>query len=98
MNKLLVKCIEIESQLKLLEEAKKEVREKIIAQFKKEKIDKLSDPILGSFTLSSKKTYEYSKKVKSIAEELKIAKIKEEQRGIATVKSETEYLVYTPVK
>ena len=51
----------------------------------------------GKATVSHRTSYTYSEKVSAMAEKLKLAKVKEEQKGIATP-SVTTYLTFTPKK
>lgn len=51
----------------------------------------------GKATISFKTTYEYSDKVKAMAEKVKVAQVKEQQKGIATPK-QTKYLTFTTPK
>ena len=60
------------------------------------KIDKLESDY-GKFTIAEKTSWTYTKEIEDMAEELKVAKIKEEQSGKAKP-SAKEYLVYTPLK
>lgn len=77
------------------DEAYEALRNKLVETFAKESIEKVADPVLGSFTIARKTTYEYSEATQKIAERLKIAKVREEEKGIAKVKSETSFLKYT---
>ena len=48
----------------------------------------------GKATLSTKTSYEYSDKIKSMADKLKTAQVKEVQKGLAKPKI-TKYLTFT---
>lgn len=51
----------------------------------------------GKCTISTKTTYEYSDKVKALAEKVKVEQVKEQQKGIATPRY-TKYLTFTANK
>lgn len=48
----------------------------------------------GKATISTRTSYEYSDKVKALAEKVKLAQVKEQQKGIATARY-TKYLTFT---
>lgn len=72
------------------------LKEQIVIAFHKNKQVK-SEGEYGTFTLASRTSYKYTEKVKALEEKVKLAKVKEEQKGIA-LPSVTEYLVYTAPK
>lgn len=47
----------------------------------------------GKFTIVTKKSYKYSKKVTLLEEKLKLEKVKEQEKGTAKI-TETDYLLY----
>lgn len=65
---------------------------KIIEDMKKRNKTK-DENSWGKFSIASKKTYTYSKKVVKLEEEVKILKNTEVEKGIAKAK-ETNYLLY----
>lgn len=93
--KLLKEYHLIEEEYKLLEEKRRRLREKIVISLKKDGVDKVESDF-GSFTIAHRLSWVYSKAIGKIEEKLKIAKTKEQQKGLAK-SSETEYLVYKPV-
>lgn len=97
-NKLLIEYVALEGEFKALEAKRTALREKVVSTFQKEGLEKLEDPILGAFTIAHKVTYSYSEAVTKLAERIKIAKTKEEQKGVAKVKSDTSYLLYKEPK
>ncbi len=97
-NKILIEYVALEGEFKALEAKRSSLREKIVESLKKENIEKLEDPTLGSFTVAHKVTYSYSDAVSKLAEKIKIAKAKEEMKGVAKVKSDTSYLLYKEPK
>ena len=86
----------LDLQLKQLEEQKKTLRETIIKQFGDAGIKKVGFDF-GKFTIAYRTSYAYSEAVKKIETRLKLAKVREEEKGIAQ-KTETQYLVYTQIK
>lgn len=91
-KELLKQYASLEIKFKLLEEEKKLLREKIVEDFNKNKIDKMETDY-GSFTICEKKTWIYSKKVKTLEDKVKIEKDKEQKKGIAEI-SLSKYLLY----
>lgn len=87
---------DLEFEFKLLEDKKSELRNKILDELKKNGIEK-TETSVGVFTVASKKVYKYSEAVTKLADRLKIAKHKEEEKGIATP-SISEYLLFTRPK
>lgn len=71
------------------------LKAEIVASLKKAGIEK-TETNWGTFTIASRTSYKYSEKVKALEEKVKLAKVKEEQKGTATP-SVTEYMVYTAV-
>jgi aspartate/tyrosine/aromatic aminotransferase len=92
---LFKKYQELDEEYKKLEERRKEVREAIVEELQKEGISTL-DSDHGKFTIATRTSYSYSDKVKALEEKVKIAKVREQQKGIAQT-SETQYLVFTQV-
>lgn len=80
-------------QMKLLEDEKETLKTEIISQLGKEGTDKVETD-WGKFTIAGRKSWKYSDKVLALSERVKLAKIREEEKGIAT-STETKYLVYT---
>lgn len=93
MNKELFKKYEkLENEYREIEIRKNELREEIVKEMIKNKLDK-AETDFGSFTVAYKKSWIYSKSISKIEDKLKMAKIKEQEKGIAE-SSETEYLLY----
>lgn len=72
------------------------LKEQIVAALHKEGTTKVENDN-GTFTIASRTSYKYSDKVKALEEKVKLAKVKEEQKGTATP-SVTTFLVYTAPK
>jgi hypothetical protein len=51
----------------------------------------------GSFTVATRTSYTYTEAVKKLEEKTKLAKVKEEQKGLAQAR-ETHYIVYKEAK
>ena len=97
MNTALLKEYALnEEKLKSLEAKKEELREQIVNEMKVKKVDKVESD-LGLFTIGRRLSWKFTEAVKKIEEKLKIAKAKEQEKGIAT-SSVTEYLVFTKPK
>lgn len=91
-KELLVEYVKLDQEFKLLEDKKQELRERIVADFKKNKLEKVESEF-GNFTICEKETWKYTDAVKKIEDRLKIARIKEQDKGIATA-STSEYLLF----
>lgn len=97
MNTKLFKQYETtELKYKALEAERKELKEQIMQELKKAKLEKVESEY-GKFTIASRPVYTYSDKVTELLEKVKIVKIKEEQKGIAT-NTPTEYVLFTANK
>lgn len=89
----LKKYAEIKEQIKLLEEQAKVLNDAIVDEMLGSDMTKATFEF-GTFTICSKKSYTYSPKIKTMEENLKIAKNKEVEQGKAKVK-ESKYLLYS---
>jgi len=96
-SNLMSEYVVLENEFKILERRREDLRKELMEKFLDEHIDKVEDPILGSFTLAYRSLWTYSKAVKKIEERLKIAKVKEQQKGTAKA-TEISYLVYNEPK
>ncbi len=94
---LLKKYASIEVKFKALEAEKKELREEILNDLVKHKLDKVESNF-GTFTVSSKPVWKFSSAIKMLTEKLALAKAKEQKSGKAKVESETKFIVFTPNK
>lgn len=83
----------LRAQLETLSVQMDEVKKKII-----DSIEDKKETEYGIFTPYNVVTYSYSESVQKIAEKLKLAKIREEEKGIAAVKTVTTALRFTPLK
>lgn len=93
MNKdLLKEYYKLELKFRELENEKKLLRDSIVEDFRKNKLDKVESDF-GSFTICEKKSWKYSEKIKSLEDKVKIAKDKEQRKGIAEA-SITNYLLF----
>lgn len=97
MNTKLFEQYEVtEAKYKVLEAERKELKEQIMLELKKAKVEKVESEF-GKFTIASRPVYTYSDKIIALLEKVKIAKVKEEQKGIA-VNTPTEYILFTANK
>lgn len=95
-KKLFAKYVELDNQLKAIEEEKELLRDMIVLELKNAKIEKASTDY-GVFTRAKRQSWEYTAKVAGLEEKVKIAKVKEQQSGKAKM-VENEYLRFTPLK
>lgn len=86
----------LQAQIKELEGKRDSLKVDILVAFEKDGIEK-QETTFGTFTVAHKTTYKYSDKIVSLTEKLKIAKVKEEEKGIATP-STSEYIVFSTKK
>lgn len=94
-NKLLKKYADLYDQEKLIKEEREKLREQIVEDFRKNGIESETTDV-GTFTRFTRTTsWEYSDKVKQKEEKLKLDKIKEQEKGVATPKT-IETLKFTP--
>ncbi len=93
MNKILYqKYFNLKTQIKQLEEAEKSLKEEIIKDLNASNVEKVATDF-GSFTICKKVSWKYSDKVKTIADRLKMAQIREQEQGTA-IPSESQYLMF----
>lgn len=93
-NALLQQLEKVESAYKAIELERTELRTKIVDMLKKESVEKAVTDF-GTFTVGKRTVWAYTQAVKTLEEKVKLAKVKEQQKGLAT-EGTTEYLVYTP--
>ncbi len=91
-KELLSEYVVLEAKFKALEDEKRALREKILVNLKENDLTKV-DSEYGSFTVCTKTSWKYSEKVKTLEEKVKIAKDKEQKKGIAE-SSTSEYLLF----
>ena len=68
------------------------VKEKILVGMQNNKEIK-AEYAFGKFALATRKSYTYSPKITDLEEKVKLAKLKEQEKGLAKVK-ETPYLIF----
>lgn len=86
----------IQAKRKVLEAKENEIKVAILADMEKSgECTKINT--YGKFTVASRLSYTYSDAVKALVEKVKMAKLKEEQKGTAKSK-ETKFLVFTSKK
>lgn len=96
MKNELKKYAKLQEQIKDLELQRDGLKQEIIGALHKEKLDKVESDY-GKFTISYRTSYTYSEKVDALVEKVKLAKVKEEEQGVAEART-TEYLTFTPLK
>lgn len=93
MEKTLLKeYAKLREKIADLEKTEKILKEAIIKDMEKNKLEKLESEF-GNFTKAARKVWSYSKKVLKLEEEVKLKKIEEQEKGVAKM-SETVYLVF----
>lgn len=92
-QQLLSEYVELEEEFKLLETKKTEVRLAILTDLKNNNLDKVKSEAFGSFTIAHKTAWKYTPAVTKLEDKVKIAKDKEQKKGLARATT-TEYLLY----
>jgi hypothetical protein len=94
MDTTLLKKLQLtEAAYKQIEAERTDLRAQVIDMMKKDKVEK-SVTEYGTFTVGRRTVWTYTDVVKTLEEKVKLAKVKEQQKGLAT-EGATEYLVYT---
>lgn len=97
MNKsLFAQYAALNESLKKLEEERDILKAQIVSALTEDNVEK-AETDYGTFTRAHRTSWKYTERVDSLAEKLKLAKIKEEQNGKAKPKV-SEYLVFTAIK
>lgn len=96
MNNLYIKYVELEKQLAVIEEEKKVLREKILADLTSRGLEK-DQTDFGTFTVCRKTTWAYTEAVKKLKDKVKLAEIDEQEKGKAKA-NVTEYIKFTEKK
>ena len=91
-KELLKQYSEIRWKIKEYEEVEASLKLKILEDFEKNKLDKVESDY-GKFTVGHKTSWTYSKKLQDATERLKLAQLKEQEKGTAEAKM-TTYLLY----
>lgn len=97
MNELLQQYKDVKDNIASLEKLKAELELQIMDEFDSEGIREKATPF-GQFSIMGRKTYEYSKAVSELAEELKKKKKIEELDGTALLKTDSRHLRISPIK
>ncbi len=102
-EKIFTQYIQIQTQIRELEEQKKELSEKCFQEMKASELHQVKNP-LGTFSIMERKSWTYSKKIKSdealITSQIKVLKelkTQEEESGVATAEV-SESLRFQAVK
>jgi len=96
MKTLYAQLAEVQAQRKALEEKEAGLKTLILDEMEQDGVSTVTNKY-GKFTVSSRLSYTYTEAVTKLAEKLKIAKIKEEEKGVAKAKT-TTYLTFTSPK
>lgn len=94
MNKdpLYIAYAKLNDEIAVLEAKREGIRTKILETLISENIEK-DQTSVGTFSIAHKTTWVYSPAVKALDEKLKIKKIQEQKKGIATV-ARNPYLLF----
>ncbi len=96
-QKLLAEYVDLQKTIDDLTAKKDALRVGILDGLKKENIEKLKDDTLGTFSVAHRSSWKYSPAVTKLEEKVKIAKNKEQEKGLAK-ETVSEHLLYTPIK
>lgn len=96
-TKLFQEYVYIKNEIAKLQEKESAIKSSIIEEMQKNSLDKIESDF-GKFTVAQRLSYTYSDKVSDLEEKVKIAKHKEVEKGVAKIKSTTNYIVYTEIK
>lgn len=88
----------LKQQIAELEEQRRELEIQVLDTIDEENSGKPVETIFGTFWPMGRTTYEYSSEVAALNEKVKAQKKKEEQLGIASVKSSSRYIRLTTKK
>lgn len=95
-NKLFENYEILDSEIKLLEAKRDQIKEQCLAEMQKEELDQVKSPS-GTFFIVPRKTWKYTKKVEAEKKKLDLLKKKEEESGAAKVTINNS-LTYRPLK
>jgi hypothetical protein len=87
---------EIKKTIKALQDEEDTIKAFIMKDFKENDIDKVAFEF-GKFSQASRVSYKYSDKVNTMQEKIKLAQLKEQEKGIAK-QVVSHYLTYKPNK
>lgn len=96
MQDILKKYAKLNSVLKEMEMERDILKEEIIKDFKKRKVEK-EETAYGNFTIGHRSSWVYSETIKKMENKIKIAKDKEQKKGTAE-QSVTDYLLFKEIK
>lgn len=88
--------LSLETQARSIEARQKEIKEKLLLAFKKQKIDK-DTTIFGTFSVEQRKSWKYSEKLESLKMSIKVSEKKEQENGTAKAET-TEYMKFAALK
>ena len=96
METLFSDYAKLDAESKAIEAKKVLLKTELLAKMHQEKMEK-AETLYGKFTIGSRLSWIYSPKIDKLTESLKMAKIKEEQKGTAK-HTTSEFLVFTAPK
>jgi len=95
-TELLKQYAALETEFRILEEKKAVLRMSILEDLKKNQRDKVESEY-GKFTVAHKITWTYTPAVTQLDERLKIARFKEQEKGLAKA-TQSDYLLFKGIK
>lgn len=87
---------DIKRQIKDLEDQESLLKQSILQELEKNNTHKI-DFDYGKFTYSCRTTYKYSEKINALQDKVKLAQLREQEKGIAK-EIKSNYLTFTPKK
>ena len=93
-KELLKRYATIKDKMRQLQDEELFLKEQILSDLKKNKLAKVESNF-GNFTICTRYNWEYTDKVTTLEEKIKLAKLKEQEKGIAKA-TETNYLLFKP--
>lgn len=94
-NNIYKEYADLKNQILILELKHNELKNLIMDDMRTRDVSKVESE-QGLFTVCTKKKWTYSRKLQKAEEDIKIAKLNEQESGKAIV-DETEYLMFKPV-
>src|SRR3990167_4511656 len=90
---LFAEFLKVEASYKDICAKRDAVRAEIVEEMQKSKVEK-AETEYGIFTIAKRAVWAYTEAVRKLEQRVKLAKVREEKKGLAT-RTETEYLRFT---
>ena len=92
-TEILKQYAEIKRQIVSLQDQESILKQAVMSELENNNLKK-AETAYGKFTIATRRSYIYSGKIEILEDKLKIAKLTEQEKGIAGSK-ETNYLIFT---